>query len=161
MIIFFKYVCFFLNQRLASTCSCNSIASSSITGSVGPYRRLKNEFWHSASLPSTTNSTLTTNIDDLSVHDNLTEEILELENSPKIRKATKGKDGNKTKRRHQAKFLWASSFRKPKNPMVHIHTWSCCYCIDGPPGLYTFFASRNQWEQWVERKWHKNFLHFC
>jgi len=31
-------------ERLASTCSCNSIASSSITGSVGPYRRLKNEF---------------------------------------------------------------------------------------------------------------------
>lgn len=26
-------------ERLASTCSCNSIASSSITGSVGPYRR--------------------------------------------------------------------------------------------------------------------------
>jgi len=26
-------------ERLASTCSCNSVASSSITGSVGPYRR--------------------------------------------------------------------------------------------------------------------------
>ena len=77
----------FLFQRLASTCSCNSIASSSITGSVGPYRR----FWQLESLPSSsTNSTMTTNLDDFStltvIQENLTEEILELDDSPKIRK---------------------------------------------------------------------------
>ena len=64
-------------ERLASTCSCNSVSSTSITGSVGPYRR----FWQSANNQSFYSRTTT--MTDLENHD---EEILELDMSPKKRK---------------------------------------------------------------------------
>jgi len=63
-------------ERLASTCSCNSVASSSITGSVGPYRR----FWQSAQVSHSLSSWPTTMTDLDHDHEDI---ILELDKSPK------------------------------------------------------------------------------